>query len=329
LALDSPGANLCLSAVSILIDPLLINPAKKSLEQFACSCLDKACFQKPSRRSRTIICRRGRITRKARRKASSSLKQKYMERFRPNRCFALGCLWIDKRLLTRDCSFAIRPPRAKMAFWEENEMKHFGVLLASAALGAVLVTSGPAAAFGGGHGGGGFGGGHFGGGGFGGGHFGGGFGGFRGGGFGGGGFGRGFHGGFAHSGFGRGGWGWGGGWWPAYAGLGLGYDLGAWGNGYPYDYGYGYPDYAYGYGYPYGYGFGYPSYDYSYGYPATGSSGYYSAAPLVTGRSAATGQLGSYCTNSVKACELHHPSYVGGSCSCRVPGGHARGFVTR
>ena len=66
-----------------------------------------------------------------------------------------------------------------------------------------------------------------------------------------------------------------------------------------------------------------------YGYPSTGSSGYYAAAPLVTGRSVATGQLGSYCTISVKACELQHPSYVGGACSCRVPGGHARGLVTR
>jgi hypothetical protein len=99
----------------------------------------------------------------------------------------------------------------------------------------------------------------------------------------------------------------GGGWWPAYAGLGLGYGLGAWDYGYPYDYGYGYPDYDYDYdyGYGYGYGYGYPYYDYSYGYPATGSSGYYSAAPLVTGRSVATEQLGSYCTSSVKACELH------------------------
>jgi hypothetical protein len=63
------------------------------------------------------------------------------------------------------------------------------------------------------------------------------------------------------------------GWWPAYAGLGLGYGLGTWDYGYPYDYGYGY---------------GYPSYDYySYGYPATISSGYYAAAPVVTGRSVA------------------------------------------
>ena len=61
-------------------------------------------------------------------------------------------------------------------------MRRFGVLLASAALGAALAASGPALAFGGGHMGGGFGGGGFHGGGFGG-------GGFHGGGFGGGHFG--------------------------------------------------------------------------------------------------------------------------------------------
>jgi hypothetical protein len=42
LALDSPRVNLCLPAVSILIDPVLINPAK-SLPQFAHgACLHKA-----------------------------------------------------------------------------------------------------------------------------------------------------------------------------------------------------------------------------------------------------------------------------------------------
>jgi hypothetical protein len=63
--------------------------------------------------------------------------------------------------------------------WKENAMKRFGVLLASAALGAALVASSPAAAF---RGGGSFGGGGFHGG-FGGGSFHGGFGGggFRGG----------------------------------------------------------------------------------------------------------------------------------------------------
>jgi hypothetical protein len=83
-------------------------------------------------------------------------------------------------------------------------MKRFGVLLASAALGAALATSGPALAFGGGHGGGFGGGGH----GFGGG------GGFHGGGFGGGFHGGGFGGGHMLAGrsmamgaFGRGGWG--------------------------------------------------------------------------------------------------------------------------
>src|SRR6202171_5874117 len=47
--------------------------------------------------------------------------------------------------------------------WKENDMKRFGVLLASAALGAAVAASGPALAFGGGHGGG-FGGGRMGGG---------------------------------------------------------------------------------------------------------------------------------------------------------------------
>jgi hypothetical protein len=50
-----------------------------------------------------------------------------------------------------------------MAFWKENDMKRFGVLLASAALGAAVAATGPALAFGGGHGGR-FGGGHMGGG---------------------------------------------------------------------------------------------------------------------------------------------------------------------
>src|SRR6202040_1033982 len=78
-----------------------------------------------------------------------------------------------------DAGIVHQAPPAKMAFWKENDMKRFGVLLASAALGAALAAGGPALAFGGGHGGG-----------FGGGHMGGGFGGgFHGGGFGGGGFG--------------------------------------------------------------------------------------------------------------------------------------------
>ncbi|MGH6833973.1 MAG: hypothetical protein ACREC9_00140 [Methylocella sp.] len=241
-------------------------------------------------------------------------------------------------------------------------MKRFGVLVASAALGAALASSGPALAFGS-HGGGGFGGGGFhGGGGFGGGgfHGGGGFGGGHMGGFGGSHFGGGGFGGFGGGGF-RGIHG------PMFAGRSMaiggfnrgsgfnhGFDHrfarfdhfhhfhhfrnrfaffpffgGGWDWDYPYaDCGYWGSDYC-GYGYPdYAYGYGYPDYSYDYGYPATGSSNYYSAAPLVTGRSVATGQLGSYCTISVKTCELQHPSYVGGTCSCRVPGGRARGFVT-
>src|SRR5580692_12794280 len=74
-----------------------------------------------------------------------------------------------------DAGIGHQAPPAKMAFWKENDMKRFGVLLASAALGAAVAATGPALAFGGGPGGG-FGGGHMGGG-FGGGHMGGGFGG--------------------------------------------------------------------------------------------------------------------------------------------------------
>jgi hypothetical protein len=45
------------------------------------------------------------------------------------------------------------------------------------------------------------------------------------------------------------------------------------------------------------------------------------AAPLITGRSVATGQMGNVCTTSVKTCELCHASYIGNGCSCRVTGG--------
>lgn len=53
-----------------------------------------------------------------------------------------------------------------------------------------------------------------------------------------------------------------------------------------------------------------------------------STAPLMTGRSVATGQIGNSCSTPVKTCELRHAAYVGIGCSCRVPGGHARGSVT-
>ena len=132
-----------------------------------------------------------------------------------------------------------------------------------------------------------------------------------------------------------------------------------------YAYNYGYPyNYAYGFGYPYNYAYGYPfSYASGYGYPYADSYGYANpfaivtapiaalaapatalttpvaaaapfavatsaAAPLVTGRSVATGQMGMTCSTPIKACELYHASWVGNGCSCRVPGGRARGAVT-
>jgi hypothetical protein len=69
-------------------------------------------------------------------------------------------------------------------------------------------------------------------------------------------------------------------------------------------------NYAYGYGSP-------------YNYAAAAAT-----APLVTGRSVATGQMGMTCSTPIKACELYHASWVGNGCSCRVPGGRARGAVT-
>jgi hypothetical protein len=76
---------------------------------------------------------------------------------------------------------------------------------------------------------------------------------------------------------------------------------------------------------------GYPDPGHCWAYPA--GSAAYSAfgsapAPLVMGRSVATGQLGIYCATPVKTCELYHASYVGGDCSCRVPGGRSRGSVS-
>jgi hypothetical protein len=77
-----------------------------------------------------------------------------------------------------------------------------------------------------------------------------------------------------------------------------------------------YPYWGYGYDYPY-FGYNYPYYRYNY-----------AAAPLVTGRSVATGQTGNHCSTPVKTCLLYSASWVGNGCSCRVPGGRARGSVT-
>ena len=37
---------------------------------------------------------------------------------------------------------------------------------------------------------------------------------------------------------------------------------------------------------------------------------------------------GNFCSTPVKTCELYHASWIGNGCSCRVPGGLARGSVT-
>jgi hypothetical protein len=111
-------------------------------------------------------------------------------------------------------------------------------------------------------------------------------------------------------------------WWPSYAGMGW-----AWGWNSPW---WGYPYYAYGYGYPYGYyggayndPYGYGQDPYGYGQPAAAGD-----APLAAGRSIAAPQAGDYCTTPARTCKLARPSYAGNGCSCRVPGGRARGTVT-
>ena len=77
---------------------------------------------------------------------------------------------------------------------------------------------------------------------------------------------------------------------------------------------------------------GYPDPGNCYAYPMAGPAAYEAfgsdPAPLVTGRSVAAGQIGIYCATPAKTCELYHASYVGGGCSCRVPGGRSRGSVS-
>ena len=53
-------------------------------------------------------------------------------------------------------------------------------------------------------------------------------------------------------------------------------------------------------------------------------------APLMTGRSVAVAVgagSGNSCATPVRTCLLYEPGWLGTGCSCRVPGGHARGFV--
>lgn len=120
------------------------------------------------------------------------------------------------------------------------------------------------------------------------------------------------------------GWGWRGGWWPAYAGLGLGWAATSpyWGSGW--GWGYGWPSSSY-----YSYSWPYDSYYGAYGtYQPRPYYAYTQTAPLVTGRSVATGSIGMHCATSVKTCLLRNASYIGGGCSCKVSGGRARGTVT-
>ncbi|MGH6793698.1 MAG: hypothetical protein ACREDH_00465, partial [Methylocella sp.] len=71
---------------------------------------------------------------------------------------------------------------------------------------------------------------------------------------------------------------------------------------------------------------GFPFWGYSYGdngysgynYPSSNYSDLTGSAPLVIGASAPPGQP---CIISVKACQQHSPPFVGDDCSCKVTGG--------
>jgi hypothetical protein len=111
---------------------------------------------------------------------------------------------------------------------------------------------------------------------------------------------------------------------------GRGWHYGWWypqeGDGWRYGWHYGwYPHtYAYDYGYPYDYGYGYGT-----GLAALATAPLAAGAavtePLMTGRSVAA--AGNYCSTPEKTCLLKEPGWVGTGCSCKVPGGRARGTV--
>ena len=80
-----------------------------------------------------------------------------------------------------------------------------------------------------------------------------------------------------------------GGWWGPAVGFGLGFGYPYWG----------------GYGYGYGWHDDYYDYTPTYGYSS----------------------LGGFCATRVRTCQLYEAAPVGAPCSCRIPGGRARGSV--
>ena len=88
---------------------------------------------------------------------------------------------------------------------------------------------------------------------------------------------------------------------------------------------------------------GYPGYGWGGGYPAYGYGGYYNggdwwtpfaigaiAVPLVAAVAQsdyAVSPLGGYCATQIRTCQLYSAAPIGTGCSCRVPGGRARGVV--
>ncbi|WP_084144068.1 hypothetical protein [Methylocapsa acidiphila] len=93
----------------------------------------------------------------------------------------------------------------------------------------------------------------------------------------------------------------------------------AWNYAYPYNF-------AWGYGYPYNNDWGFSPVAAALTAPLAVAAA--ATAPLMTGRSVAVGGYGNYCATDMKTCLLYDTAYLGTGCSCKVPGGRARGLVT-
>ena len=85
-----------------------------------------------------------------------------------------------------------------------------------------------------------------------------------------------------------------------------------------------YRHYGWRHGVRYGW-YGHRYYSYGYGYPGYYHWGYAGAMPAVGVISEPAS--GDYCATPEKTCLLYEPGWLGTGCSCKVPGGRARGTV--
>jgi hypothetical protein len=87
--------------------------------------------------------------------------------------------------------------------------------------------------------------------------------------------------------------------------------------------------YPYRYGYPYGYGWGWGAAGLATGLAIGAAAAPVYAEPVYESPlyETSTGALGGYCATPARTCALINPAEIGIGCSCRIPGGRARGTV--